>query len=175
MPPSRQASPKGDHSGLELDQDLAYQRRAWRAQRIAWLIMLLIVLAALIGLFGHGPLSRTTVGPNGGLQLEYERFARLLTPTTLRFRTSSGAIQGDELRLWISNDYLQGIQIEHVSPMPQTVEAGPDGLVFVFRLTEPGRPMTATFQARPERIGRISGHAALTDRQPIRFNQFVYP
>lgn len=37
---------------VELAQDLAFHRRELRAERIGWAVMLMIVLLALLGLFG---------------------------------------------------------------------------------------------------------------------------
>ena len=55
------------HSGdLELDQDLIFERRTWTVERVAWVIMALVGLAALAGLLGPGPLSETTSGEQGG-------------------------------------------------------------------------------------------------------------
>ena len=43
--------------GLQLDEDRGFQRRFWRAERIAWGTFAAIMLAALSGLFGgSGPL-----------------------------------------------------------------------------------------------------------------------
>ena len=44
---------------LEVGQDLDFQRREWAVQRVGWGAMALVILAALLGLFGSsGPLSR---------------------------------------------------------------------------------------------------------------------
>jgi len=62
---------------LEIVQDMTFQRRAWVVQRIAWVVMLLIVVAAVLGLFATGPLSGTTAKTDDGvLTIEYGRFAR---------------------------------------------------------------------------------------------------
>jgi hypothetical protein len=46
---------------LEINQDLGAQQKTWTIQRIGWGGMALIVLAALGGAFGSGPLARTDV------------------------------------------------------------------------------------------------------------------
>jgi hypothetical protein len=51
------------HSGdLELDQDLAFERRTWTVERVAWVAMGLMGIAALAGLLGPGPLSKPPIG-----------------------------------------------------------------------------------------------------------------
>jgi hypothetical protein len=48
--------------GLETSQDRDYQRRAWTRQWFGWLVIALILLAAIVGLFGSGLLSQTVAG-----------------------------------------------------------------------------------------------------------------
>src|SRR5947209_3798236 len=69
--------------GAEIQQDLPFQRRLWNFQRIAWAIMLLVAVAALLGLFGTGPLDNAKVGREGSpLWLEFNRFGRLQSETS---------------------------------------------------------------------------------------------
>jgi hypothetical protein len=73
----------GEGGGLQIEQDLEYQQRAWTVQRVGRVMMALAVLAALAGLLGPGPLSRASAGATGDpLRLEYERFLRFQTPTS---------------------------------------------------------------------------------------------
>jgi hypothetical protein len=60
---------------MEIETDLEFQRRVWRVPRVGWLIIGAAVVAALLGLFGTGPLSRASTD-GGGLTVEYDRFAR---------------------------------------------------------------------------------------------------
>ena len=44
---------------LQIHQDLCQERREWKIQRVGWLLMALMLVAALAGLLGPGPLSST--------------------------------------------------------------------------------------------------------------------
>lgn len=46
---------------LEIEEDLDHQRRCWKLERASWAVMALVLLAAMAGLFGSGPLSWATV------------------------------------------------------------------------------------------------------------------
>lgn len=46
---------------LEIEEDLRLQHRLWTAERVGWLMVGVLVLAALAGLFGTGPLSLSSV------------------------------------------------------------------------------------------------------------------
>src|SRR5919106_6001727 len=69
---------------LQIDQDLAYQQREWLVERVGWIVMLLLIVAAAAGIFGNGVLSRASVSDGKQLRIEYERFAHYLTPTSLK-------------------------------------------------------------------------------------------
>jgi uncharacterized membrane protein YcaP (DUF421 family) len=44
-----------ERAGLQIDQDLEFQRREWRLQHVAWWGLTAFVVAGLAGLFGVGP------------------------------------------------------------------------------------------------------------------------
>lgn len=116
---------------LEISQDLEHEKKAWRVQRIGWVVLGLVWLAGLAGLFGSGPLSgATATGPD--LRLEYERFVRYTAPQELTLHLGPGATARPKVRLWVDSKYLESQQIESVVPEPESVEAGPDRMVFVF-------------------------------------------
>lgn len=53
---------------LELTEDFTFEQREWKVQRIAWLIMALLVLLGLLGLFGAGPMSSRNLISSDGLE-----------------------------------------------------------------------------------------------------------
>lgn len=162
---------------LEVDQDLDYEKRAYNVRRVAWWLMALIVLAALAGLFGSGPLSHARAGEAGDpLSLEYGRFARLTAPATLEIHLSPQAAAAGEARIWIDRRYLQDMQIEDMVPEPERVEAGADRLVFVFPLAT-GSPGATSFELhlQAQRVGSLHGRVGLEGGPSLDFHQFVYP
>jgi hypothetical protein len=160
---------------LEVDQELDYQQREWKAQRVGWAVMLLIILATLLGLFGRGPLSRASIGGDP-LKLEYERFTRHASPTQLTVHLAPGVAGKDgKARVRLRRDYMQGVRIEHITPEPESVEASEDALEYVFEVADPSHPVTAVFQLEADKMWSRSGHIALGDGQPLRFTQFVFP
>jgi len=54
---------KAERAGdLEIDEDLSFQRREWRVQRGGWVVMAVLILLALLGLTGRGPIRQPTAG-----------------------------------------------------------------------------------------------------------------
>jgi hypothetical protein len=61
-----------------IDEDPRLQRVTWRLQRIGWAGMLLVVIAALGGVFGAGPMAHGTAATaDGALILRFDRVARV--------------------------------------------------------------------------------------------------
>lgn len=165
-----------DGSKLEVPQDLRFQQGSWTAQRLGWALLALLLLAALLGLFGAGPLSRATSGAQDGpLWAEYHRFWRYKYPMSLRIHFGPEATRHGEVRVRISRPYLESMSVEHVTPQPQSVEAGPDHLTYVFKISRVGYPTAVTFDLKPNAPGSVTGRAGLDSGPEIAIGHFIYP
>lgn len=163
---------------LEVNQDLEFQRHIWTVQRVGWVVMTLVVLAALLGLFGPGLFGRATAGnQEAPVSIEeYERFLRFEKPTTLRVHLNLTAGAGGEVRVWLDREYLESVQLQQVTPQPERVEAGSDRLIYVFDVAaEPDQPTAVTFNFQPDKIGPLKGQVGLAEGESLAFRQFVYP
>ncbi len=141
------------------------------------MVMAIAIVAALLGLLGTGPLNSATLG-KGEAPLsirEYERFIHFMAPTSLRVRLNPVAADGKEARLWFSEEYLEGVQVQKVTPQPKSVEAGSGRLIYVFEINESGQPTDVTFNLQPEKIGPLKGRIGYNGRESLGFAQFVYP
>jgi hypothetical protein len=164
------------HGDLEIPEDLPFQRREWLAERVAWAVMALLIAAALLGLFGNGPLSRMTAGSEAGpMWLEYQRFARLLAPAPLRVHLAPGAAREGLVLVWIDRQYIDGLELQQVTPQPDRTELGAERLIFAFRRAEGDGAATITFNMRPIRPGSLSGHVGLINGPVFPLQQLVYP
>jgi hypothetical protein len=112
---------------------------------------------------------------DGPLWVEYHRFWRLQSPMTLRLHFGPEVARNDEVRVWLSRSYLEAMSVQHVTPQPQNVEAGPDRLTYVFTLSQPDRPTEVTFHIEAETPGSVPGQAGLENGPEVRFSHFIYP
>jgi hypothetical protein len=171
-----------DERDVQLDerelaaQQLRHRRRARMTRRTGWAVFTLIMVAALAGLLGPGPLSWITRStPDGIVELEYERFARYVGDTNLQLRLRPDPAQPETARVWISSDYLSGVNVRQVVPQPDTWTAVDGGVVLTFPMTAPADEMTVQVQLQPDQIGLLPGAVGVPGRQPVRFWQFIYP
>ena len=161
---------------LEVTQDLDFEHRAWSVQRISWIIFSLIMGAAFLGLLGEGPLSAATAGGDGApLQVQYGRFVRHRGTTQMEIKLQPGAVQSDEARVWVDREYLNGVELHNVLPEPESVEAGPDRYMYVFKLSEPGGGANINFDLMPVRTGIRNVQVGLEGGPELSFTQVVWP
>ncbi len=163
--------PVGD---LEHDRDLRFQRREWAIQRGGWLVMMAIIVAALIGLLGAGPLSSATAGA-GPLQLEYSRFERRHAPSELEVSLASSAVSQDQVDVWLSSDYLARIEITSIVPEPEEVSEAGDRVVYRFSTDDQVETSTILFALEYDDPGHTTGRMGLIDGPELTFRQVVYP
>ena len=161
---------------LELPQDMDFQRREWAVQRVGWFVLAFVVLAALAGLLGKGPLSSTSEqSADRHVRAEFDRFLHYRDPTTLRLIVQPEALSGEELRLSLNHAYLDGIEIQRIMPEPDHEEAGSEQHTFVFRTSDLKEPSRITFHVTPDDIGSLAGELRAGEAAPLMFHQFVYP
>ena len=163
--------PVGD---LEFDRDLSFQDREWTIQRAGWLVMLAIIVVALTGLLGSGPLSSATAEA-GPLQLEYSRFERRHAPTELEVSVARSAANQDQVEVWVSSDYLARIEITSIVPEPEEVSEAGDRVVYRFNIDDQSEASEIRIALEPDEPGLTTGRIGVTDGPELMFSQFVYP
>lgn len=160
---------------LDIHQDLAFQHQSWTVQRIGWAIIGMVVLAALFGIFGHGPLSHAIADdPSLPIWVEYERFGRYQSPLILRVHVKSEAQDGI-LPLWVSQEYLERVKIHTVTPPPSLTNISPDGITFTFPRQEPRQGGEVVLHLESQDIGLLFGRIGLTASRSVSFRQWIYP
>jgi hypothetical protein len=161
---------------LDISQDMDVQNRIWRMQRIGWGIIALILLGILLGLTGRGPLSNATAGETGDpLRLEYERFGRYEAPTSLRIHLGPNVAKSDKVALWFSRQYLEGVQIDQITPEQESVKSLPGKFIYEFQLARPQNPAIISIKLRPQKIGSLQGRLGVESGQSLSFGQLIYP
>ncbi|MCW5976603.1 MAG: hypothetical protein KIT09_00930 [Bryobacteraceae bacterium] len=93
---------------LKIDQDLQFEGAELRIERLAWCLMLLIVVAAMLGLFGTGLLNRSSAYATG-IELRYSRFGRMNSATALEITASPEMAQDGLVKVWLAREYAASI------------------------------------------------------------------
>jgi hypothetical protein len=161
-------------AGFQVNQDLSFQQRDWTAQRVGWVIMLLLVIAAAIGAFGHGALGDAHLGRSDALRLDYERLTRHGSSSFLELhlpRTSGPA----EVRLWLERRYADRVRFESIVPEPERTELTADRLTYTFALGPGEQSPHITFDITPIALWSATARLGIEGGDTLTFSQFVFP
>jgi hypothetical protein len=153
-------------------EDMKLQSRVWRAERVGWIIMALLVLAGLSGTFSHGLLSNArVVSGDGSLNVDYERFARKTARSEFVISLPRAS---QDTRILLSPSFQRSYDIEVLYPLPISSSAGAAGLEFAFAHSAAG-DLAVHIAARPKRFGIALLSVAADGQSRATFTQFIYP
>lgn len=160
---------------IEIDEDIGFQQRMWQAERVAWVVFALVLVATFLGLLGRGPLSTAAIGAAGDpLWIEYDRFGRLQASVQLDVHATT-APDAQTVRVWLDQAYLGGMMVEEIAPTPQSVAVASNRLYYTFEVAEPGQPINVRFEFTPTDFGVLEGQVGRNGEEPINFRQVIYP
>jgi hypothetical protein len=166
------------HESKEIEErigsDQEFERQWSRVQRTFWALLVLFLIAGLSGLFGRGPLSKAKAGPEAGMLVEYERFARWKTPSRIKVFTGDSSPEAHEIQIVLSSDLAQTLRLEQTVPRPTRTEMRGDHIALLFGVTKPGESVIQLTQ-EPSRPGRLVSQILGPEGQEVTFSQFVYP
>lgn len=153
-----------------MQEHMRFQRRMWVTERIGWLLLALVMLLALLGLFGSGLLSKRSVSA-GSLTIQYERFQRStrLVQFTFQFAPSPKS----ERRLRLNTVFQKNYEISSIQPLPARSSA--DGIDLTFTAPAAGSPADIVIWAHPRAYGTTSIDVRADDEPPLMFSAFIYP
>jgi hypothetical protein len=162
--------------GLEIERDPAFQRREWALQRVAWGLMSAVVVAALFGLFGEGPVARAeAVSEGGSLRIRYDRIVRAQTTTTLLVSISGPALRADTARIWLDRAFVHDMPVQQITPDPERVSIDATRLHYTF-VVHPGTDSAAVnIELQPVSLGSKRAAIGLGAGEAVVFRQYVLP
>jgi hypothetical protein len=156
--------------------DIEFERREWKVQRVAWVVMTLIIVAAAVGLFGNGVFAEADkTAADGSVRVDYHRIARHHQPRTLAVDVSPQFVAGGEIRIWLGKEYVNELGLQNIIPEPESTEIEPDRVVYTFTAGEGEGPFTITFYYESDGVWRQTGRLGVVDGAEITFSQFVFP
>lgn len=161
--------------GLQIDEDLAHQRREWRIERVGWALMAALLLAGLLGLLGDGPLSRARAG-DAALTVDYDRLQRAAAPYEYRFEADPSLAREGQLRLRFDDALLEDVELKSIIPEPESVTAGPGYTEFTFAMdAAAGPPARIAILYQHTTFGHVEGRIRAAGAAPLVVDKFVFP
>ena len=165
--------PKVD-GDVAVGEDIDFQRRWWRFERVIWAIFVLLIVADLAGAFGQGWLAKARATfPDNSLTIDYERIARSSTPSTMFLQFGRRAIRDGQVRVFLSDSVIKGLGATRIAPQPATSAIGGGGVTYTFPATVD--PAQVEIQLQPAQPGRFAFRVAMAGQPPIVRHVVVLP
>lgn len=162
------------HPKLEVSEDLRFQHRWWRVERIGWTVMALVLLASLAGALGDGPLSRAaTRSASGTFEISFDRVGRRMSPQNLALHIQLGN-KPQTVTLSISRSFLAHVELREIFPEPVTVSADASRRLYEFSPAPGAAQIWITVEFEPNEAGLLRGTFTVGD-ESVAISQLVLP
>lgn len=163
------------HGDLEIDEDPGFQNATWRVERLAWALAALLLAAALLGAFGHGPLSRAqATTPDGRLVVDYPRVARLDAPDAIELRLRPS--RSDRATVEIDGEFSRYFVVERAQPEPLAQSAHRAGMTLAFETPPAAHEQVVVLHLRPRRPSfPARATIGLRGAAPVEIATVVFP
>ena len=153
---------------LELDESVYMHKKGWIAQTTGLIFMLMIVVAAALGFFGDGMVSRV-ISNSGNMTVDTQRFYRrdaiLELKVSIRSHNDSGP------KLSFPNHYVDKFEIQSIVPEPERSTVAGENVIYHFNGSG---VQTITFYLIPQSLGEVKGSVAMKG-EVINLNHYIFP
>lgn len=180
MADERLVSPVDDNDVPKVDdaiavgEDLGFQERWWKFERVIWMFFLLVLIADALGVFGEGWLAKAEAHANGsGLDVWYERVERASSPSTMRVKFRPDAIVNGQAQLYVSGSVVKELGAQRIAPQPERSAVGEGGITYTFPAGEGAAEVE--IQMQPPGPGVRQFTVQVPGKQPVTERVVVMP
>ena len=155
-------------TNLEIDEHIKSHKVGYSVQRVGLIFIIALALAAALGLFGDGVLSKV-IHSGSNARLEYDRFYRFEGRMELKVELMN--TDANESVISFPNEYLKNFKIESITPEPNSNRIEENRVHYAF----PGYgDMQITFYLVPQEIGSVSG-SIQANKETFPVHHFIFP
>jgi hypothetical protein len=152
---------------LDLEEKDELHRKGWQVQPFGKALLLAMMVAGLLGVFGQGWLSKKTAA-QANARISYEQFGRY--DGKLKMEVSMTGVTGKSA-VSFPLSYITHFEIEQVVPQPERTFIREGQMWFVF---EASQNLQASYYLRPHKTGSIRG-TIYVNEQNIPIHHYIYP
>ncbi|WP_027613501.1 hypothetical protein [Pseudomonas sp. URIL14HWK12:I6] len=154
-------------------EDMAYQLKVWRFERVGWYVLVLVVVLALVGLFSRGLISSREVRSDvGKIRVEYEMFHR--NGSTNSMKVSVNATPDTAVELELAGQLLEGFSIETLQPEPLRSRSSSQGIRLWLQTDLDGQAKLY-ITLRGDGLGFYRSQIFSPGTNGIKLVQFIFP
>jgi hypothetical protein len=158
---------QGDSPGLVLDEDLPLHKAGWKVQKVGWIVALLFLVLAALGLFGTGPVSDRVLH-NGADSVEFERFLRYESEAEIIFTVNNVK---DTLTISIPENYFSYVNVDAITPLPARNSVDNNVVTYYFPVKGHAK-IYCSIMAK--KSGKVSENFTVNNRA-FNISHLIYP
>jgi hypothetical protein len=162
--------------GGEIEEADPQERRRTRiVHYIGAALFVLVLLSALAGLLGKGPLSKQMAGaPGDPLHVEYLRFIRYQGPVEIKIHIGPEATTNGFVQLQLSRAFVEKVEIERIDPEPEWQSAGADAFTYGIRVAT-NEPAKVRVRFAADHFGSRHYTVGLLPGPTLSLRHFAFP
>jgi hypothetical protein len=153
---------------LEIDEHPRLHEQGWKIQPYAWALIFLFIIGGLLGLFGHGFLSREEIS-QPGFRIKYETALREGSVTAFEVHDLSGT---EKTIIAIPVHYLSYFKIESIFPEPAETKYNGELVNYVFEGIATDKQII--FYMEPRKTGKVNSDI-MVNNSSFHISNLIYP
>jgi hypothetical protein len=160
---------------IAVGEDLEFQRKWWKFEKIVWVVFTIMVILDVIGLFGRGPLAHAKKQTaDGSMVLKYDRIARYSSPSNLSVQFGPAAVHDNKIELLMSQDVISELGAQRISPQPTSSVLDGGKMLYTFPAT-PGAAAMVQIAFQSSKPGMHHVEFQVPGSEPLHASVFVMP
>jgi hypothetical protein len=164
--PQKNGTVETVETSLEIDEVLPLQEKGWVWQRIGWGLILAIMLAGGLGLFGEGLLSEKTATA-GNSEVQYEQFFRYEVEMKVLVQSKDHISS-----ISFPGQYLKNFRIVRFVPEPANNNSTNGTVKYNFL---PSENNIVSIYMVTKGYGSIGGTMKVNEKDNFQLNHFIFP
>lgn len=156
--------------------DLDFEKWWWRVEISIWSLLVILLLTALSGITGRGPLAHKRASTQDqALQIKYDWVERFKTPSVLSIRLEPATFQGNHAYVWLSRSFVDKLGLQRISPEPALSIPQAQGITYLFAIQQSGQPIILDFALEPAQVGLFRQEVRVAGGQQLFVHTLVFP
>jgi hypothetical protein len=152
---------------LQIEESISLHEKGWIIQRVGWVVVIAIVIAGILGVFGEGPLSKEEP-VSGNIKAKYERFFRFEAEMKIVVESSADHIS----QISFPQHYLKNFKILRFVPEPDNNITAAGEVIYNFL---PAQNRIVSVYLTPTNHGQIDGDMKVNGVNTFSLHHFIYP
>lgn len=159
---------------VAVGEDLNFQRKWWRFERLIWSVFFVILILDVLGVFGRGWLAKTKRSSGDQtLTVDYERIERASTPSIMTLHFGPAAVHNGLVQVFVSDEVIKKLGAQRISPQPAVSALSDGGITYSFDVAN--APTIAQIALQPSFPGLQHFRMQVVNAAPVEAKVFVFP